>query len=88
MSGIQFLKSIGRMIIFGIYPEYKSATVKVFEQRVNTCYSCEFCQTIKDEFNQDISIKDRCVKGFNLAKNFDIYDHAKYEKSKCPINKW
>jgi hypothetical protein len=47
MSGFEFLKAIGRLSFFGLYPENKSATVKVFQERVNTCYSCEFCQTLK-----------------------------------------
>ena len=88
MSGLQFLKSIGRMIVFGIYPEYKSATVKVFEQRVNVCYSCDFCQNIKSKFDNKIMIKDRCVKGNLNVEDFDIFENAKYEKNKCPINKW
>jgi hypothetical protein len=88
MSGeLEFLKGIGKLAIFGLYPEYKSATVKVFEERVKKCYDCEFCKTVKSPF-KEVFFKDRCVKGLPNADNFDIYDHAKYEISKCPIDKW
>ena len=86
-GGFEFLKAIGKMAIFGLYPENKSASIKVFEERVKTCYSCEFCQTVKSPF-KEVFFKDRCVKGLPNVDNFDIYDHAKHEKSNCPINKW
>ena len=59
---LEFLKNIGKLAIFGLYPENKSATAKVFEERVNICYSCEFCQTIKSPF-KEVFFKDQCVKG-------------------------
>jgi hypothetical protein len=86
-GGFEFLKAIGKMAIFGLYPENKSATVKVFQERINTCYSCEFCQTVKSPF-KEVYFKDNCVKGVPNSENFDIYDYAKHEKNKCPINKW
>lgn len=86
MIGFQFLKAICRMIIFGIYPEYKLAKIKIFEQRVQICYSCKFYQTVR--YNKDVLVKDRCVKGTLYGEHFDTYENAKYEKNKCPINKW
>ena len=87
-GGFEFLKAIGRMIFFGAYSEYKSVKIKVFEQRVDVCKSCEFCKTIASEFDKDFLIKDRCVKGNFNVENFDIYENAKYENNNCPINKW
>ena len=87
MSAFEFLKAIFRMSVFGLYPENKKTTINVFEQRVKTCYSCEFCQTVKSPF-KDVYFKDNCVKGLPNLENFDIYDYAKYEKNKCPTNKW
>ena len=86
-GGLEFLKNIGKLAIFGLYPEYKSVSVKVFQERVSTCHSCEFCQTVKSPF-KEVYFKDSCVKGVPNAENFDIYNYAKQEKNKCPINKW
>lgn len=86
-GGFEFLKAIGRLAFFGLYPENKLATVKVFQERVNTCYSCEFCQTVKSPF-KEVYFKDNCVKGVINAENLDIYDFAKYDKNTCPIIKW
>jgi hypothetical protein len=75
------------MSVFGLYPENKYATVKIFEKRVKTCYSCEFCQTVKSPF-KDVYFEHCCTKGLQYQENFDVLDYAKYENKKCPINKW
>jgi hypothetical protein len=87
MLGYEFLKSIFRITVFGFYPESKYTSVNTFEERVNICRSCEFCQTVKSQF-KEVYFDDRCVKGLPNAENFDIFDHAKHENRKCPINKW
>lgn len=88
MSGFDFLKSFFKMIVFGFYPEYKSAKVKVFEKRISICYSCEFRQNLNSEYDNKILIKNRCIKGNLIQKDFDVFENAKYEKNNCPINKW
>jgi hypothetical protein len=87
MSAFQFLKSIAKMTIFGLYPEYKHTSINTFEKRVNICHSCEFCQTVKSQF-KEVYFDDCCTKGLPNAENFDIYEHAKHENRKCPIDKW